>query len=78
MEESFQTDGITNDSPTIQSHPSNTNNYYNSNSNNNNNNNNTSTNCDASTLDERTIPVHKHDFPVDWIILPNEIIQVIK
>ena len=27
---------------------------------------------------ERTIPVHEHDFPVNWIILPNEIIEVKK
>lgn len=32
----------------------------------------------GSTSTERTIPVHEHDFPVNWIILPDKVIEITK
>jgi hypothetical protein len=55
MEESFQTDAITSDSPTFQSHSSNTNNYYNNNNNNNNN------NATVITPSAGTVVLFEHD-----------------
>ena len=36
------------------------------------------TNDTTSTPQRRSIPVHEHDFPVDWIILPNQSIEITK
>ncbi len=33
---------------------------------------------DTTSSPRRTIPVHEHDFPVDWIILPNQSIEITK
>lgn len=32
----------------------------------------------TTTSTERTIPVHEHDFPVNWIILPDKVIEITK
>jgi 5-formyltetrahydrofolate cyclo-ligase len=33
---------------------------------------------DEGASKERTIPVHEHDFPVNWIILPDQFIEIAK